>query len=506
MRRPAGLAAAALGLMAVAAAVALIAYGGRWGGAPGPVREVSPGAELIEKMAFPPLKLTIPRVGREVERVELPSGLVLYLMEDHTLPLFDIRAVVRTGSLYTFRLKPGLASFAGDQMREGGTEAYTPEELNRLAEHMAASIETGSGYESMSAGLSCLSKDLEDCLALFAEVFLRPRFDEAKLELARQGHLEGLRRRNDDPDAIAHREFEKLLFGEGHPYGHELRAEEVGSITRDDLLAFHRRYVRPNNTLMAVVGDFDRSAIIGKLEAALAGWKPAEVEVGKPQPVVEHPVGGVYLGVKEMAQSRIVLGHFGTDRNNPDRYAITLMNYVLGGGGFSSRILSRVRSEEGLAYAVGTSFPTDGPVTGSFRAICQTKPSTTGRAVEIILQEMERIREQPPSSEELDRAKEAFINSFVFKFTNPVSNVVKLMDLEFFGYPKDYYETLLDKYRAVTPEDVQRVARSYLHPDKAAILVIGPKSLLDGGLASLGEVKEIDLSLKPLKLSEAPAR
>lgn len=506
MRRPAGLAAAALGLLAVVAAVSLIAYGGRWGGAPGPVREVSPAAELIEKMEFPPLELTIPRVGREVERVELASGLVLYLMEDHTLPLFDLRAVVRTGSLYTFRQKPGLASFAGDQMREGGTEAHTPEELNRLSEHMAASIETGSGYESMSAGLSCLSKDLDACLGLFAEVLLRPRFEEAKLELAKQSHLEGLRRRNDEPGAIAHREFEKLLFGEEHPYGHELRAEEIGSITRDDLLAFHRRFMRPNNTIMAVVGDFDRSTIIAKLEAALAGWKPAPVEVGEPQPVEERPVEGVYLGVKEMPQSRIVLGHFGTDRQNPDRYAITLMNYLLGGGGFSSRILSRVRSEEGLAYAVGTSFPTDGPVTGSFRAVCQTKPSTTGRAVEIILQEMERIRSEPPSEEELERAKEAFINSFVFKFTNPVSNVVKLMDLEFFGYPPDYYETLLDKYRSVTPEDIQRVARAYLHPDKAAILVIGPKSLLEEGLGSLGPVKELDLSLKPLKVSKAKAR
>jgi predicted Zn-dependent peptidase len=466
-----------------------------------PPDKKSPGSKKIESMSFPPLKLTIPRVGREVERLELEGGLVLYLMEDHTLPVFDLRATVRAGSLYTFREKPGLADFAGGQMREGGTEAYKPEELNRRLEFMAASIETGSGYETLSASLSCLSKDQDEGLELFAEVFLRPRFDEGKLELARQTHTEALRRRNDQPGAVAQREFEKLLFGEEHPYGHELREEEARDIKREDLLAFHRYYVRPNNTMMALVGDFNRKTIVGRLREVFKGWKPSEVSLPKPQAVVRRAVAGTYLGVKETPQSRIVLGHYGVDRHNPDRYAVTVMNYLLGGGGFSSRILKRVRVEEGLAYAVGTSFPTEGPVLGSFRAIGQTKTSTTERAVKIILEEIGRIRREPPGEEELARAKDAFINSYVFQFTSPVGNVVKLMHLEFFGYPSDYYETLLDKYRSVGPEDIRRVAETYLVPDRAAIVVVGPRELLSGGLGSLGPVKELDLSLRPLKTS-----
>lgn len=466
-----------------------------------PPDKKSPGAKKIEAMSFPALKLTIPRVGREVERLELADGLVLYLMEDHSLPVFDLRAVVRTGSLYTFKDIPGLAGFAGDQMREGGTKAYSPEELNRRLEFMAASIETGSGTESLSASLSCLSKNMDEGLSLFAEVFLRPRFDEAKLELAKQRHIEGLRRRNDDPNSIAHREFEKLLFTEGHPYGHELRSEEASSITRQDLEEFHSRYVRPNNTMIAVVGDFDRKTIVEKLKGVLRGWERAEVPLPEPQPVVQRAVAGAYLGVKDVPQSSIVLGHYGTSRENPDRYAITLMNYLLGGGGFASRILRRVRVEEGLAYAVGTSFPTEGPVTGTFRAMGQTKTATTERAIEIILEEIERIRREPPSQEELGLAKEAFINSYVFKFANPVGNVVKLMNLEFYGYPPDYYETLLDKYRAVGPADIQRVAEKYLHPNKVSIVVVGPHELLNGGLGSFKSVREIDLTLKPLKPS-----
>lgn len=501
MRRPRGSWAAVLAALALAAQAGLA--GAQVHSRPGspPPTKKSPGAVKIEAMRFPALKLTIPRVGREVERLELEGGLVLYLMEDHTLPVFDLRAVIRTGSLYTFRERPGLAAFAGGQMREGGSAAYAPEELNRRLEHMAASIETGSGTENLSASLSCLSKDMDGGLALFAEVFLRPRFDEAKLELAKQRHVEGLRRRNDNPGSIVHREFEKLLFTESHPYGHELRAEEARSITRQELADFHRRYVRPNNTMMAVVGDFDRKTIVEKLKRALSGWERAEVPLPKPQPVVQGAVAGAYLGVKDIPQSRIVLGHYGTSRHNPDRYAITLMNYLLGGGGFASRILRRVRVEEGLAYAVGTSFPTEGPVTGTFRAMGQTKTATTERAIAIILEELERIRREPPSQEELTRVKEAFINSYVFKFTSPVGNVVKLMDLEFYGYPPDYYETLLDKYRAVAPADIQRVAGKYLRPEELTIVVVGPKELLNGGLRSFGTVKELDLTLKPYKPS-----
>lgn len=501
MRRPNLLKAALLIVLALAltAGQARGQIHGRPTGPP-PTKK-SPGAEAVEAISFPPLKLTIPRVGREVERIELPSGLILYLMEDHTLPVFDLVATVRTGSLYTFREMPGLAGFAGGQMREGGTETLTPEELNRRLEHMAASIETGAGTESLSASLSCLSKDMDEGLKLFAEVFLRPRFDEAKLELAKQRHAESLRRRNDQPGAIAHREFEKLLFTEGHPYGHELRESEARAISKEDLKGYHARYVRPNNTMMAVVGDFDRATILKKLDEVFKGWEPAEVDLPKPQPVAEREVSGAYLGVKDIPQARIVLGHYGTDRSNPQRYAITMMNYLLGGGGFVSRVLRRVRVEEGLAYAVGTSFPTEGPVTGTFRAVGQTKTATVEEAIEIILEEMERIRREPPSAEELGLAKEAFINSYVFKFTNPVGNVVKLMDLEFYGYPSDYYETLLDKYRSVTPEDIRKVAEEYLHPDKVAIVVVGPKELMNGGLKDLGPVKELDLSLKPLKTS-----
>lgn len=498
MRRP-------LAKLALLAAVLLLAQAARaevhLSPAGRPPEKKSPGAKKIEAMSFPPLELTIPKVGREVERIELDSGLILYLMEDHTLPVFDLRATVRTGSLYTFRHKPGVADFAGDQMREGGTEAYPPEELNRRLEFIAASVETSAGYESLSASLSCLSKDLDEGLELLAEVFLRPRFDEDKFELAKQRHSEALRRRNDQPGAIAQREFEKLLFGEEHPYGHELREEEAQAITREDLFAFHRKYVRPNNTMIAVVGDFERDTILEKLDELFGGWEPREVPLPKPQAVERRDVAGAYLGVKDIPQSRIVLGHYGVNRHNPDRYAITIMNYLLGGGGFTSRILRRVRVEEGLAYAVGTSFPTEGPVVGSFRAMGQTKTSTTGQAISIILEEIERMRREPPTEEELNRAKEAFINSYVFQFTRPVGNVVKLMHLEFFGYPADYYETLLDNYRSVTPEDVQRVAKTYLHPDRAAVVVVGPRVLMDDGLDSLGPLEELDLSLRPLKTS-----
>jgi predicted Zn-dependent peptidase len=199
----------------------------------------------------------------------------------------------------------------------------------------------------------------------------------------------------------------------------------------------------------------------------------------------------VFIIPRNLAQASLTLGHFGITRFNPDRYAIELMDSILGGGGFSSRIMERVRTEEGLAYSVGTTFPTSSRDISLFRATAQTKNENVPRAVSAILEEMVRIQQEPVSQEELDRAKEAIINSFVFRFTSRFGIVVQLMTLEFNGYPPDHLETLLDRYRAVTVADIQRVARQYLHPDATTIFVIGDPTKFESAMASFGPVHRL---------------
>jgi predicted Zn-dependent peptidase len=245
--------------------------------------------------------------------------------------------------------------------------------------------------------------------------------------------------------------------------------------------------------LLAVVGDFDRAAMLGKLAALFGDWAAGPSRRPAIPAVQPRDARGVFVVARPLTQASLAVGHLGIDRSNPDRYAVEVMDLILGGSGFTSRIMDRVRTREGLAYSVGTSFPTAWPVTGPFRATAQTMNENVPRAVAAILEEMERIRREPVTAEELAGAKQAIENSYVFRFSSRFTTVVQLMRLEFDGEPPDYYETLLDRYRTVTAADIQRVARSYLRPDAATIVVVGDAAKFEMQLAQFGPVSRLSL-------------
>jgi zinc protease len=457
-----------------------------------PVEPRSQGAEKIGLMIFPPLIWSPPAIGIEVERRTLSNGIILYLYPDRTLPLFELVGLIRAGRLYEPAEKAGLARMAASQIRSGGTTSTAADALNDELESLAAQLELSAGEEAVEVRLNLLSQHTERGLQLLADVLLRPAFDPGQLELARGRILEEIRRRRDNPAELLQKEFAALHYTDRHPLGREPSETTVGGISREDLIAFHRRYVRPDNLMLAAAGDFDKESLVALLERFFGGW-PADGSLSLPPIPSVEPTSkaGVFLVDKSVPQTGIAIGHFGVDRANPDRQAIELMNQLLGGGGFISRITKRVRSAEGLAYSVGSRFGTEGRVPGLFRVIAFTRTDAAPRTIAAALEEIKRLRDELVSQPELDTVKEVLANSFLHRFADPMETVRQLLRLEFQGLPPDYYQTLLDRYRAITPERLQEVAKRYLRPEDLAIVVVGDAKALGPVLMPFGLVKKL---------------
>jgi zinc protease len=452
----------------------------------------SVGGKLIAGFKYQPIDWQVPAVGRDVQRFEMENGMVVFLKEDHTLPEFRIQARIRCGSLYDPKEQDGISDLVGEVMRSGGTKTLPPDSLNGLLEFMAASIETSIGSESGTASLYCLSKDIETGVKLFADVLRNPAFSQDKIDLVKEQIRKDIKGRNDQPGSIVAREFDHVVYGD-HPWGRILEWETVNPLTRDNLIAYHKRVFVPNRVMLGITGDFDSGKIKSLLKKRFEDWKRGEEPVPV-RPAVSHDYKpGVYFIEKDVNQTNIRFGHLGIDNKNPDRYAVSVMNFILGGGSFNSRMTSKVRSDEGLAYSVGTRYETGANDLGTFYAYCQTKSNTTLKALELMKSEVERIRQAPVTDDELAMAKDSYINRYVFQFTNADQIVGQLMGLEYDDRPRDLLEVYLDKIRAVTKEDVYRVAQQYLQPDKVTYVVVGKKAQLDGDLAKLGTVTQIEL-------------
>lgn len=453
----------------------------------------SPGSKIISGMKYPELKWSIPRVGKEVSRIELDNGIILYLLENHELPLISAHALIKTGSIYENKEDMAIPGITGTVMRTGGTRSYSPDSLNALLEYMAGSVESGIGMESGSVSMSIMAKDLDTGLDILYEVLRYPAFDSAKIELQKSQIRESIRRRNDRPGSIISREFDQVVYGD-HPYGRILQWDYVKNVGRDDLVRFHARYYHPNNIMIAFAGDFDTGKLVGKIKKVFGGWPRAEISF-PPEPDVKYAFEpGVYIIDKpDLTQANIRVGELGIKRDNPDKYAVALMNFILGGGSFTSRLTSRVRSDEGLAYSVRSNFSTDSRDYGLFIAYAQTKTRSTHRVLEIFEQEMRGIRDQLPGPEEFETARDAYVNNFIFQFDSPGEIVNRLMSLEFDEYPSDYYDKYLDNIEAVTPEDIMRVAGKYIMPDSLTIMVLADTTALGSDLSDFGNVKQIAL-------------
>ncbi|MBA5876603.1 MAG: insulinase family protein, partial [Nitrospira sp. CR1.2] len=380
-------------------------------------------------MRFPTVVFNPP----DAERLVLDNGMVVYLLEDHELPLVTINATLKTGSWLDPADKVGLAGMTGAVMRTGGSAGMSPDEVDEALEQLAATISIGFGKESGSASLDVLKKDLKRGLQIFADLLRRPAFEQGRVELAKLQALEGIRRRQDSPGSIVGREFAKLLYGATHPSARETSVRSIESLSREDLIAFHRQTVHPNGIILGVTGDFEKGAMLALLREAFGDWAKGTVPEVKIPPVAESELktGVVRFISKDTSQTHLRVGHLTVKETDPDYVAVAIANDILGGSSFRSRLFNDVRTKRGLAYSVGSGLRASVYDEGVWLMRAETKLVSTQEVVNRFVANMERMRNEPVTDSELEEAKEAYVNSFVFSFTSASSIVGRLMDLEY---------------------------------------------------------------------------
>ncbi|MDA3902069.1 MAG: pitrilysin family protein [Desulfuromusa sp.] len=434
-----------------------------------------------DDLSFPPLEFSFPEVAQQ----QLDNGMKLYLKEDNELPLIELTLLVEGGSIYDPLDKTGLSQFFCQSLSTGGTENLTPTQLETELEAMAAILTVSSSSYGYEINLSLNQEDLERGIEILADLLRRPRFDAERMELVRTEMLENIHRKNDDPGSIAGRLLSAAVYP-GHPFGAYPTAEVVSGFTRDDLLEVHRRYFQPQNFWLAASGDIQLKQLIPLLEQEIGDWHSSENMLRELSLLPLAPSGRILLVDKDIPQTTILMGHPGVNKDNPDVSALQVANYILGGGGFNSRMMREVRSNRGLAYSVYSYFKVGRQLEEMFIAGSETKCGSTVEVVALMQQLIQQMRDEPISAAELDLAKKSLINSFVFAFSNSHSVVSRKVRLDFYGYPGDYLETYRQKIDSVTVAEVQRVARQYLHPDKLQIVLVGNSQLYADDIKTLG--------------------
>ena len=452
-----------------------------------------PSAEPWKQIPIPPLHEFKPV---QPKKITLENGLVIFLQEDRELPFIDGAILVRGGSRDEPADKVGLVSLYGEAWRTSGTRTQTGEQLDDLLANKAASIETGGGVATTSLHWSSFKQDFDQVFGLAVELLEHPDFKADKLALGKRQMNTGIARRNDDDAGIAGREAAQIAYGKTNPYAREDEYATVAAVQLSDLQAWHDRTVVPNNMILAISGDFDAAAMEAKLRKAFAPLKPG-IKVGTPDITFHDPKPGVYAVDKsDVNQSNVYIVGLGTERNNPDYYALSVMNEVFSGG-FGSRVFQSVRTRLGLAYSVSGSYGASYDHPGLFVVTAATKSASTVAATQAMLDEIKKLKTDPPTPDELRNAKDQVLNSFIFHYDTRDKTLNEQVVLALYGYPPDF----LEKYKAgiekVTSADVSRVANKYVDPAKLAIVVVGNGSEMGTPLARLGPVTTLDISIPP---------
>lgn len=447
----------------------------------------------VGDLRYPPLAaFEIPRP----ERVVLDNGLVVLLLEDHELPLVEATALVRSGSRLDPPAKAGLSELASTVLRTGGTERLPSDQLDDWLEGRAASIEARATKDSARITLSALAQDFPDVLRVFADVLRRPAFDNARLEVERNQAVAGVARQNDSPNQILFREFQKIVYGPDSPYALTETLASLRALRRDDLVQWHRQSFHPDRIVLGLAGDFRSADAVRLVREAFGDWPRGPQATAAEAPYRTGPTPGVFWVEKpDVAQSSLLIGHLGIRKDHPDFYAVEVLNHVLSGS-FAARLVNEVRTRKGLAYSVDGRVASDWDHPSLAYLFASTKTATTGAGIQALLDEASGLRTRPPSAEEVSKAKQGILSSFIFNVDSKREVLSQQLALEFFGYPLDWLSRYRAGIEAVTVEQVREAAVRHLRPEDFTIFVVGPAEGRDRPLTDFGKVTPVDVTIR----------
>jgi len=413
-------------------------------------------------------------------RRTLPDGTVVYVAPSHEFPLVTVSITFKGGASLDPADVPGLVASTARLVREGGPATMKPAAFDEALDYLATEIGVVSGDAFTTATMNCLARTFDESLDLFVDMLRTPGFDAGRLETAKARQIAALKQRNDDASSIVGREWRRLLWGADHFEGRDPTASSVAATTRERMLDVHRRIFHPGNMIVSVSGDFDEQDMLARLAKAFAGWQKGPA-VPDPVAPTAQLVPGVYHVPKDIPQGKVVIGMRSISRDDPDAIPLAILNDILGGSGFTSRIMQQVRSNEGLAYSAASAVVPKVSYPGQFQARFESKNPTVALATKIVMDLIAQVREEPVSYEELETAKLAAIETFPRQFESKPAMLRLFVNDEWTKRPPGYWQSYRDKVSAVTREDLQRVARKHLDPEKMAILVVGDWDAIAGG-------------------------
>jgi len=410
--------------------------------------------------------------GRMADREALPNGMVLLHEERSALPIVRVVLAIKAGSVVEPAEKAGLANLTADLLNEG-TKKRSSKQISDEIEFVGGELGTSGGSDYITVTLSVLKKDVDLGFDLLSDIILNPVFSEDEIKRKKAVIISSIMQQKEEPGIVASKAFKKAVFG-NHPYGRPVEGteESLDTITRRDIIDFHREYYVPNNAVLSVVGDITKGELRSLLDRYFKGWAKKDVPV-KPLPVPAPLSAPEIIKIdKDLTQANIILGHLGIGRENPDFYAVSVMNYILGGGGFASRLMDNIRDNKGLSYDVHSLFLAN-KYGGSFQAGLQTKNRTANTAIVEILKEMERMRTEPVTDKELNDAKSYLTGSFPLRIDSNSKIASFLIAVEFYNLGLDYVDKYKHLIESVTKDDVLRVAKKYLDTKDYVLVVVG---------------------------------
>jgi predicted Zn-dependent peptidase len=448
-------------------------------------------------------------ISKEVLKVKLPrayqtqlsNGLQVIVLEQHKLPTFSMQMIVLSGGLTDAQDQGGTAQFTAALLREG-TKTRNSKEIAEQVDSLGASLGTGSGLSSPDSRVvaSGLTENFDQIMELFADVILNPSFPADELNKLKTRSLAQLRQQRSQPAFLATEMFSKVMYG-SHPAAREaLTAEEIQRMTPEALRKFHALNYKPNNAIFAIVGDVKPAEIVAKLEKIFGVWQRGDVPRTTLAKVSETGPAKIHLINRDSSvQTNLLMGSLTIERTDPDYYALDVMNQVVGGGA-SARLFLNLREDKGYTYGAYTRFSANS-YRGTFRANTEVRTEVTKGSMDELMYEIKRIRDEKVPQEEFDRATRTIIGGFALQLESPQGLLNNIIIQKLYGLPADYWDTYTQKIAAITPDDVQRVAKKYLDLSRLQVVAVGDASKIADVLKQYGTVEIYDTEGKPVKSS-----